>query len=77
VGQISYTMWSTCVGHIVMPFSSKFPNLGKTVKTRIPESCYHHVITLLDEYERIAEVKGTLFLSRMQGNLEDHLINIK
>jgi len=70
-------MWSTCVGHIVMPFSSKFPNLGKTVKTRIPESCYHHVITLLDEYERIAEVKGTLFLSRMQGNLEDHLINIK
>ena len=73
---MSYTMWSTCVGHIVMPFSSKFPNLGKTVKTRIPESCYHHIILLLDEYERIAEAKGTIFLEQMQGRLEESLSNI-
>jgi len=47
------------------------------VKTRIPESCYHHVITLLDEYERIAEVKGIVFLSQMQGRLEDSLEKIQ
>ena len=76
MGHICYTNYNTHVGHIVMPFSSKFPNLGKTVKTRIPESCYHHIILLLDEYERIAEAKGTIFLEQMQGRLEESLSNI-
>ena len=59
-----------------MPFSSKFPTLGKTVKTRIPESCYHHIFAILEEYERIAQVKGIHFLDNMQGRLEDSLSNI-
>ena len=61
----------------IMPFSSKYANLGKTIKTRIPESCYHHVIYILDEYERIAELKGTIYLEQMQGRLEESLSNIK
>ena len=64
------------MGHIVMPFSSKFPNLGKTVKTRIPESCYHHVITLLDEYERIAEKHGRAYLEQIQDKIEKGLNNV-
>ena len=60
----------------VMPFSSKYPKLGKTKIMRLPHSCEHHFHMIADEYERIAQTKGIEFLDGMQRRLEDSLTNI-
>ena len=59
-----------------MPFTSKYPTLGKTKLMRLPLSCEHHLHMIVDEYERIAQTKGIDFLDQMQQRLEDSLSNI-
>ena len=59
-----------------MTFVNKYPNLGKTIKMRLPAAYEQHFYLIADEYERIAEAKGTIFLEQMQGRLEESLSNI-
>ena len=59
-----------------MPFTSKYPALGKTKLMRLPLSCEHHFTMIAEEYERIAQKKGIDFLDQMQQRLEDSLCNI-
>ena len=60
----------------MMPFSSKYPKLGKTELMRFPISCRDNLKMIVDEYERIATVKGLVFLDQMQRNLENSLEKI-
>ena len=60
----------------MMPFTSKYPKLGKTELMRFPISCRDNLKMIVDEYERIAKVKGLDFLDGMQRRLEDSLEKI-
>ncbi len=60
-----------------MPFTSKYPKLGKTELMRFPISCRDNLKMIVDEYERIAAVKGLVFLDQMQRRLEDSLEKIQ
>jgi len=61
----------------MMPFTSKYPKLGKTELMRFPISCRDNLKMIVDEYERIAAVKGLVFLDQMQRRLEDSLEKIQ
>ena len=61
----------------MMPFTSKYPKLGKTELMRFPISCRDNLKMIVDEYERIAAVKGLVFLDQMQKRLEDSLEKIQ
>ena len=61
----------------MMPFTSKYPKLGKTELMRFPISCRDNLKMIVDEYERIAAVKGLEFLDQMQRRLEDSLEKIQ
>ena len=76
VDHMSYTNYSVCGPHKLMPYSKKYPTLGNTIKMRFPESCSKHLNMIVDEYERIAKVKGVEFLDHIQRRLEDTLTNI-
>ena len=54
-----------------MPFPPKYPNLGSTVKVRVPKNCVAHIEYVLDNYEQLAGRKGMEFVERVQANLED------
>ena len=60
-----------------MTFVNKYPNLGKTIKMRLPAAYEQHFYLIADEYERIAKETGRELLSQMQGRLEDSLCNIQ
>ena len=60
-------VWDT---HI-MPFSNKYPNLGETVRMRIPHAISSHITMLLDEYERIADKHGTIYLNTIMDRIEN------
>ena len=54
-----------------MPYPAKYPNLGSTVKVRIPKNCVSHIEYVLDHYEALAGKKGMGFVDKIQKNLED------
>ena len=54
-----------------MPYPPKYPNLGSTVKVRIPKNCVSHIEYVLDHYEALAGKKGMEFVDKIQKNLED------
>jgi hypothetical protein len=60
-----------------MPFSSKYPTLGKTELMRFPINCRDNLRMIVDEYERIASTRGIEFLDHMQRNLENSLEKIQ
>jgi len=71
VSHICYSIWDTHMGHTVMPFSNKYPNLGETVRMRIPHAISSHITMLLDEYERIADKHGPQYLNTIMDRIEN------
>ncbi len=59
-----------------MPFSNKYPNLGETVRMRIPHAISSHITMILDEYERIADKHGPQYLNQIMDKIERGLENV-
>jgi transcription-repair coupling factor (superfamily II helicase) len=60
-----------------MPFTSKYSNLGKTTKVRIPESYMPHIEHLLEGYDRICGAHNEEFLHKIQKNIQKGLDSIE
>ena len=66
------------MGHIrIMPFSSKYSNIGKTEKIRIPQICVGHIENLLEHYNRICGAHDEIFLHKVQQKIEEGLESIE
>ena len=60
-----------------MPFTSKYPKLGRKIKTGISESCIEHFNQIQDEYNRICEAHGEEYLDKLKSKIIIGLKTIK
>jgi hypothetical protein len=56
-----------------MAAKQKYPNLGKTIKIRVPESYVPHIEYLMANYDRITENHDEDYLSKVILNIEKGL----
>ena len=60
-----------------MPFISKYSNIGKTEKIRIPEICVPHIEYILEHYDRLCGAHDQDFIHKIQKKIEEGLENIE
>ena len=64
------------MGHITMPFTSKYPHLGHTERIRIPHILHSHVGHMMAEFERICETHDEAYVLHIADKIIEGLNNI-
>jgi hypothetical protein len=59
-----------------MPFTSKYTNLGKTERIRIPAKYLSHIRNILEEYDRLCGTKGENLVYKIIEKYHEGLHNI-
>jgi hypothetical protein len=59
-----------------MPFTSKYTNLGKTERIRVPVKYVSHIESLLEEFDRICGTHNEEYVDKIVDNIIRGLNNI-
>jgi hypothetical protein len=59
-----------------MPFTSKYTNLGKTERIRVPVKYVSHIESLLEEFDRICGTHNEEYVDKIIEKYHEGLHNI-